>query len=69
MKILETRGIKMNLLNLLILALAYLIGVVIIKQALNRTKNDRVTNDEPRRNINNPRGMRTKVMIGRLRGT
>jgi hypothetical protein len=59
----------MNLLNLLILALAYLIGVVIIKQALNRTKNDRVTNDEPRRNINNPRGMRTKVMIGRLRGT
>jgi hypothetical protein len=59
----------MNLLNLLILALAYLIGVVIIKQALNRTKNDRVTNDEPRRNINHSHGMRTKVMIGRLRGT
>ena len=59
----------MNLLNLLILALAYLIGVVIIKQALNRTKNDRVTNDKPRRNINNSHARRTKVMIGRLRGT
>ena len=33
----------MNLLNFLILALAYLIGVLIIKQALERTKNDRDT--------------------------
>jgi hypothetical protein len=59
----------MNLLNFLILALAYLIGVVIIKRALNRTKNDRVTNDEPRRNINNSHARRTKVVIGKLTGT
>ena len=39
----------MNLLVFLILALAYLIGFVIIKQALDRTKNDRATNDEPSR--------------------
>jgi len=58
----------MNLLNLLILALAYLIGVVIIKH-----KNDNPSNDAPRRNNKtgrkNARGVRTKVMIGRLRGT
>ena len=63
----------MNLLNLLILALAYLVGVVIIKQALDRTKNDRATNDERSRDKRmdgrNPRGVRTKVMIGRLRNS
>jgi len=54
----------MNLLNLLLLALAYLIGFVIVKRALERTKNDSDTNDG-----RNPRGVRTKLMIGRLRGT
>ena len=60
----------MNLLVFLILALAYLIGFVIIKQALDRTKNDRATNDEPSRekkmSKRNARGVRTKVIIGRL---
>jgi hypothetical protein len=60
----ETRSIEMNLLNLLLLALAYLIGAVIVKRALERTKNDSDTNDG-----RNPRGVRTKLMIGRLRGT
>jgi hypothetical protein len=63
----------MNLLNLLILALACVIGVVIIKQALEKTRNDRDTNGEPRTNRTtdrrNSRGVRTKVIIGRLRGT
>jgi len=58
----------MNLLNLLILALGCLIGVVIIKRALGRTRNIRDTNDEPRGNgkmyEKNSRGVRTKVMIG-----
>jgi len=63
----------MNILNLLILALAYLIGVVIVKQALDRTKNNSATNDEPskdkRMGGRNPRGVRTKVMIGRLKNS
>jgi hypothetical protein len=62
----------MNLLNLLILALGCLIGVVIIKRALERTRNDRDTNDEPRNGKmyeKNSRGVRTKVMIGWLRRT
>ena len=56
----------------MILALAYLIGALIVKRALNRTKNDSATNYAPRRNYKmdgrNSRGVRTKVMIGRLRG-
>jgi len=63
----------MNLLNVLLLAVAYLIGFVIVKPALERTKNDSDTNDAPYRNRKtdgrNPRGVRAKVMIGRLRGT
>ena len=62
----------MNLLNFLILALAYLIGALIVTRALKRTKNDSATNYAPRINNKmdgrNPRGVRTKVMIGRLRG-
>ena len=63
----------MNLLHLLVLAFAYLIGTLFVKRALGRTKNDSAINDVPRRNNKtgerNPRGVRTKVMIGRLRGT
>ena len=63
----------MNLLNLLILALAYLIGTLFVQRVLARTKNDRDLYDVPRKNTKtdgrNPRGVRTKVMIGRLRGT
>ena len=63
----------MNLLNLLLLALACVIGVVIVEQALEKTKNDRDTNAEPRTDRRtegrNLRGVRTKVTIGRLRGT
>lgn len=66
------RSIKMNLLILLILALPCLIGVVIINRALERTKNDS-DNDALVRNRKtdgrNPRGVRTKVMIGRLRNS
>ena len=73
MKLSKHGGSYMNLLNLLILALACLIGMLIIKRALERTKNDRDPNDEPRRNRKtdgrNSRGVRTKVMIERLRGT
>jgi len=62
----------MNLLNFLILALAYLIGALIVKRALKRTKNDSATNYAPRINNKmdgrNSRGVRTKVMIGTLRG-
>src|SRR5262249_44439228 len=63
----QTWGIKMNLLNLLILALGCLIGVVIIKRALERTRNDRDTNDEPRNGKkyeNNAREARPKVILG-----
>jgi len=60
----------MNLLVMPILALACLIGVLIIERALERTKNDS-DNDAPGRNRKtdrrNPRGVRTKVTIGRLR--
>jgi len=63
----------MNLLTLLILALACVIGVVIVEQALEKTRNDRDTNGEPRTNRRtdgkNSRAVRTKVTIGRLRGT
>jgi len=61
----------MNLLNLLLLALAYLIGGLFVKRALERTKND--TNNAPRRDNKtyrrHSRGVRTKVTIGRLSGT
>jgi len=62
----------MNLLNLLLLAVAYLVGVIIIKQALARTENDSGTKDESRRNRKaerNSHRTRTKVAIGRLSRT
>jgi len=60
----------MNLLILLILGLAYLIGTLFVIRILGITKNDRDLYDVPRKNNEprHPRGARTKIMIGRLRG-
>jgi len=61
----------MTLLILLILGLAYLIGTLFVIRVLSITKNDKDLYDVPRKNNKprNPRGVRTKIMIGRLRGT
>jgi hypothetical protein len=62
----------MNLLNLLLLALAYLVGVVIVKQALSRAEYSSGTNDDSHGNIRAERHShraRTKVVIGRLSRT
>jgi len=63
----------MKLLVLLILGLAYLIGTLFVIRVLGITKNDRDIYNAPRRNKKmverNPRGVRTKVMIGKLGGT
>ena len=62
----------MNLLTLLILGFAYLIGTVFVNRVLGITKNDRDLYDVPRKNDKlekNPREARTKIMIGRLSRT
>ena len=61
----------MNLLILLILGLPYLIGTLLVNRVLRITKNDRDLYDVLHKNNKprNPRGARTKIMIGRLSGT
>jgi|APPan5920702752_1055751.scaffolds.fasta_scaffold43732_1 hypothetical protein len=61
----------MTLLILLILGLAYLIGTLFVIRVLSITKNDKDLYDVPRKNNKprHPRGVRTKIMIGRLRRT
>jgi len=61
----------MTLLMLLILGLAYLFGTLLVNRVLGITKNDRDLYDVPGKNNKprNPRGARTKIMIGRLSGT
>jgi len=62
----------MNLLTLLILGFAYLIGTVFVNRVLGMTKNDRDLYDVPRKNDKlekTPRGSKGKIMIGRLSRT
>ena len=62
----------MNVENFLILGLAYLIGAGFVTRALARTKNDKDPYETTPRNKKiderTPRGVRVKLIMGRLRG-